>query len=221
MKFHSKFAVSSIAAAFALVLAPSISPAQSVTDKVSSAVGSTAEKGKALASETADKTTDWVKGAPQPASAAEVLSRIHEVNQTEIYVGKLAVKKGTTPEVRDFGKDLVKDHSAADRKIEALAKDENLQLSPPGPVSAELGRVRNHDGAVQEMLANVNGDTFDRDFLHAMVEDHQKNIDALKDVQAKSNDPKLKDLIQELLPQLTDHQEMAEKLLEKAKKKAS
>jgi putative membrane protein len=210
MNINSRIILSSATALLAISLAGSVSHAQSVTDKVSSAVRSTA-----------DKTTDWVKGAPEITSAAEVLSRIREVNETEIYAGKLAVRKGSTAEVRTYGKSLVKDHRAVNRKVEALAKDEGVQLSPPGPVSAELARLNNHDGAVREMLANVSGNTFDRDFLHAMVEDHQKNIDALKDVQAKSDDPKLKSFIQDLLPQLTDHQEMAEKLLEKAKKRAS
>ena len=221
VKFRSKIILSSSAALLAITFCAPIAGAQSTTDKVTSTVSDTTAKGRDALSKTADKTSDWMKGAPAPASAAEVLSRIHEVNETEIYVGKLAMKKGSTAEIRSYGEDLVKDHRAADRKIAELAKDEGIEISPPGPVSAELGRVRNHDGAVQEMLANVNGDTFDRDFLHAMVEDHQKNIDALHEVEAKSDDPKLKALIHDLLPQLTDHQEIAEKLLEKAKKRAS
>jgi putative membrane protein len=196
------------------------SRAQSVTTTVKSAVSNTAEKSKNAVSETADKTQDLVKGATT-GTTADVLSRIHEVNQTENYVGKLAEKKGSTDEVRSYGRELVKAHMKADLKIQDLAKAENLQLAPPAPVSVELERIRNHDGAEQEMLANVSGSTFDRDMLEAMVEDHQKNIDALKEIQKTSGDQKLRDLIQELIPQLTDHQEMAEKLLVKAKKSAS
>jgi putative membrane protein len=219
-KIRSRLFLSSMTVLAMTFAAPAVW-AQSTTDKVASAVSDTADKGKAAVSEAADKTEDWAKGAPTETSAAAVLSRIHEVNDAEIYAGRLAAKKGSTAEVRSYGKELMRDHAKVDRKIQALAKDEGIELSPPGPMSAEMGRLRNHDGAVKEMLANVSGNTFDRDFLHAMVEDHQKNIDALKDVQAKSDDPKLKDLIQALLPQLTDHQEMAEKLLEKAKKRAS
>ena len=218
-KTGSYFFTSSMSAALLVTFAASLSRAQSVSTKVKSAVSDTAEKSENAASEAADKTRDVIKGAT--TGTADVLSRIHEVNETEIYVGKLAEKKGSTDEVRSYGKELVKDHMKADLKIQALAKAENLQLSPPAPVSVELGRVRNHDGAEQEMLANVSGNTFDRDMLEAMVEDHQKNIDTLKEIQKTSDDQKLRDLIQELIPQLTDHQEMAEKLLVKAKKSAS
>jgi putative membrane protein len=220
-KIRSSPFLASTAAILAMTFAAPLVWAQSTTDKVASAVSDTADKGKAAVSEAADKTEDWAKGAPPETSAAAVLSRIHEVNDAEIYAGKLAMKKGSAAEVRSYGRELVRDHSKVDRKIEAMARAEGIELSPPGPMSAEMGRLRNHDGAVKEMLANVNGNTFDRDFLHAMVEDHQKNIDALKAVAAKSDDPKLKNLIQRLLPQLTDHQEMAEKLLERAKKRAS
>ena len=216
---YSKLFLSSISAGFLVTFAASVSRAQSVSTKVKSAVSDTAEKSENAASEAADKTRNVIKGAT--AGTADVLSRLHEVNQTEIYVGKLAEKKGSTDEVRSYGTELVKAHMKADLKIQDLAKAENLQLSPPAPVSVELERVRNHDGAEQEMLANVSGNTFDRDMLEAMVEDHQKNIDALKEIQKTSDDQKLRDLIQELIPQLTDHQEMAEKLLVKAKKSAS
>jgi putative membrane protein len=216
----SNLFLSSMSAALVVTFAASVSRAQSVSTKVTSAVSDTATKTENAASEAADKTRDLMKGATT-GTTADVLSRIHEVNETEIYVGKLAEKKGSTPEVRSYGKELVKDHRKADRKIQALAKAENLQLAPPAPISVELGRIRNHDGAEQEMLANVSGNTFDRDMLEAMVEDHQKNIDALKEIQKTSDDQKLRDLIQELIPQLTDHQEMAEKLLVKAKKAAS
>lgn len=217
--FFSSLFVSSMTVAAVILAAPQ-SRAQSVTNKVSSAVSNTAEKGKTAVSETADKTANFIKGAPAGTSA-DILSRIHEVDETEIYAGELAAKKGSTPEVQSYGKELVKDHSNVERKVEALAKDEGIQLSPPAPESEQLERIRNHDGAVQEMLANLSGSAFDRDFLHAMVEDHQKNIDELKEVQKTTSDQKLRGLIQELLPQLTDHQEMGEKLLEKAKKTSS
>ena len=219
-RVRSNLFLSSMSAALVVAFAASASRAQTVTNKVTSAVSDTAAKGENAASAAADKTRDLVKGATT-GTTADVLSQIHEVNETEIYVGKLAEKKGSTAEVRSYGKELVRDHLKADRKVKALAKAENLQLAPPAPVSVELGRIRNHDGAEQEMLANVSGNTFDRDMLEAMVEDHQKNIDSLKAAQAASDDQKLKDLIQELIPQLTDHQEMAEKLLVKAKKAAS
>jgi putative membrane protein len=181
------------------------SNAQSMTEKAQSAVNETARDAKAL-----------VNGSPAPGSSADVLSQLHETDRGEMKVGRLAEKKGSTPEVRTYGKELARDHAAADRKVIGLAKEENLELSPPAGESVDLQKKANHDGAVAEMLANVKGNTFDRDFLEAMQKDHAEDIAKLTDVMNSTNDPKLKSLIAELLPKLKHHQEMAAKLLTQA-----
>ncbi len=145
----------------AMAIYPSLSNAQSMTDKAKSTLTGTAEQAKEL-----------VAGAPA-GTPADVLSQIHETDQTEMEVGRLAEHKGSTEEVRNFGKTLAADHSAADRKVTAVVRELNVQLSPPAKASADLEKKQNHDGAVKEMLANVSGNTFDRDFLEAMSKDHQ------------------------------------------------
>ena len=189
----------------AMALYPGISGAQSMTDKAKSALSDTAEKTKTL-----------FAGAPA-GTPADVLSQIHETDQAEMEVGRLAEQKGSTSSVRSYGKTLAHDHSAADRKVTALARELDVQLSPPAKPSTDLEKKQNHDGAVKEMLANVSGNTFDRDFLEAMSKDHQEDIAKLTEVMNSTSDPKIKNLIAELLPKLKQHQDMAEKLLAQAK----
>ena len=190
----------------AMALYPTASSAQSMTEKAESAVNETAKEAIAVTS-----------NAPAPGSTADVLSQIHETDQAEMKVGGLAEQKGSTAEVRGYGKELANDHAAADRQVVGLSKAEGIELSPLAAPSADLQNKENHDGAVAEMLANVSGNTFDRDFLEAMHKDHQKDIAKLTDAMNSTSDPKLKNLIAELLPKLKHHQEMAEKLLEQAK----
>jgi len=189
----------------AMALYPTASNAQSMTEKAKSTVNETARSASAM-----------VNGSPAAGSPADVLSQIHATDEAEIKVGDMAEKKGASAEVRSYGKELAHDHAAADRKVEALAKEENLELSPPAGESADLQKKENHNGAVAEMLANVSGDTFDRDFLEAMKKDHESDIAKLTDAMNSTNDPKLKQLIASILPKLQHHQEMAEKLLTQA-----
>ena len=151
-------------------------------------------------------------------AAVDLLSQLHETNQTEVELGKMAGQKGSTPDVRSYGKELMSDHSAADRKVEKVARDLGLELSPPTAPSKALQEKQNHDGAVREMLENVSGKDFDRDFLEAMSKDHQKAIQDLTEALNTTSDAKVKALLQELLPKLKEHQQMAEKLLAQAKK---
>jgi putative membrane protein len=189
----------------AMTFYPAVSSAQSMTDKAKSALSDSAEQTKTL-----------IAGAPA-GTPADVLSQIHETDQAEMEVGRLAEQKGSTADVRNFGKTLAHDHSAADRKVTALARELSVQLSPPAKPSSDLEKKQNHDGAVKEMLANVSGNTFDRDFLEAMSKDHQHDIEKLTDAMNSTTDPKIKSLIAELLPKLKHHQEMADKLLGQAK----
>src|SRR5215831_13884111 len=68
-------------------------------------------------------------------NSADVLKKLHESNQKEIEMGKLAEQKGQSKEIKSFGKMLVKDHTAADKKVTALAKEEKADL-PPAPTQA-------------------------------------------------------------------------------------
>jgi putative membrane protein len=194
----------------AIALYPATSNAQSMTDKAKSAMTDTADEAKAI-----------VSGAPSPGSPAAVLSEIHETDEGEMKVGRLAEKKGASADVRNYGKILAHDHAAADRKVMGLAKEEGIQLSPPAGETVDLQKKENHNGAVAEMLANVSGNTFDRDFLEAMRKDHEKDIAKLTDAMNSTNDPKLKSLIAGLLPTLKHHEEIAQKLLSEANKSAA
>jgi putative membrane protein len=138
--------------------------------------------------------------APPPS---EVLSKLHQSNQKEIEMGKLAQKNGNSKEVKQFGKTLVQDHTAADRKVVGLAKQEKIEL--PAPPA--------HDMDIPA------GPEFDGKFAQSMLDDHKKDVAETSDARDKTSDPKLKKLLNELLPTLQKHEDMAQKLSESSGKK--
>ena len=60
--------------------------------------------------------------AAEPPTTAEVLTKIHQANEREVDMGRMAAEHGNAKEVRSFGKTLVKDHLAAEKKVAKLAK---------------------------------------------------------------------------------------------------
>src|SRR5690348_6040590 len=78
-----------------------------------------------------------------------------EHNYAEIDVGKLAAEKGKSAEVKQFGARMLKDHSDANQK--ALAAAKQMVIDPPK--SADLGQQ-----ATYLKLKVLSGDTFDRSF---------------------------------------------------------
>lgn len=139
------------------------------------------------------------------AQTAEVLGKLHHSNQMEIAAGKLAEDKGQAKDVKSFGKTLVTDHSAADKKVMALAKEEKIDLPAEAPMPADkMAKMKAASGA-----------EFDKMFAADMLEDHKKDIAEAKEARDATKDPKLKALLQSTIPVLEKHREIAQKLVDK------
>jgi putative membrane protein len=137
--------------------------------------------------------------AADTPSTIEVLGKLHDADQGEITMGKLAEKDGESKEVRDFGKMLVKDHTDADKKVAVLANEEKIELGKPRPM---------------DMAGPASGPTFDVKFAQLMVYADQRDIAALTKARDSSTDDKLKKLLTELLLTLQKHEDTAQKILD-------
>lgn len=144
--------------------------------------------------------------AADDVNSSEVLSKLHHSNQKEIEMGKLATKQGQSKEVKSFGEMLVKDHSAADTKVKALAKQEKVTL----------------EVAPKDDMGSIpHGADFDATFAREMLDDHRKDIAEAKAARDATTDQKLKKLLTELLPTLEKHEQTAQKIVDAKPKSAS
>jgi putative membrane protein len=140
--------------------------------------------------------------ADDPPTTAQVLGKVHQSNLKEIQMGKMAQDHGLSKEVKNFGKALVKDHSAADKKVGKLAKDEKVDLAAnTPPTDAKMDDV--HTGAA-----------FDNAFAKSMLDDHDKDVAEVTAARDATTDPKLKRLLTDILPVLKKHQATAQKLVD-------
>ena len=92
----------------------------------------------------ADPTPATRSPAPAPSSAetgksaaamsaSAVLSMLHQVNQDEIKLGRIAQPKAQNDKVKDYAKDMIDDHTALDKKIgDFVQKGEAAGLELPG-----------------------------------------------------------------------------------------
>ena len=88
-------------------------------------------------------------------------------NLAEVEMGKLAQDKGATDGVKNYGKELADDHSAANQKATALAN--SIGVTPPTEPTKK-------QKAEHDKLAKMSGAAFDRAFIKAMIADHKKDI---------------------------------------------
>jgi putative membrane protein len=129
------------------------------------------------------------------------------IGKAEIELGQLAVKNTQDENVRKYAERMVKDHSAADKKLKSIAAKENLQL--PQSLDPE------HE-ALKTKLQSLKGEDFDRAYVNAMAKGHDKAVALFESASQQPQMPdELKQFAAATLPTLEQHKEMAHSLHEK------
>lgn len=123
-------------------------------------------------------------------------------DNSEVALGNLAQQKGSSSGVKDLGKMLATDHSAHKQVVAALAQKANV------PVTDDL---KDEAKAEQTKLQGLSGAAFDKEFVRATVEDHQKDI-AKYEQEAKSSDAETAAMAKQTLPTLRKHLQTAQAL---------
>lgn len=124
----------------------------------------------------------------------------------EIEFGQLAQARGATPGVRDFGRTLESDHGQARLQMTAVAT--SLGVTPPTGAKSEAREE-------YKKLSSLQGAAFDAEFLRAMVEDHQKDIQDFQ-AEAKTGSGPAPKMAAQQLPTLQKHLMTAQSLEKEA-----
>jgi putative membrane protein len=123
--------------------------------------------------------------------------------QAEVALGRLAADKAGSQPVRQFGQQMVTDHSQANQDLQAIAKQQNLTL-PSKPDSTGV--------ATEQRLQASSGPAFDAAYTRDMVQDHQKDVADFQKEASSGQDPALKAFAQKYLPVLQHHLQMAQQI---------
>jgi putative membrane protein len=108
----------------------------------------------------------------------------------------LAQQKAHSQSVREFGAQMVKDHSAANEKLKALAESKNITL-PANPSVEEM--------TAKAKLQVLSGDSFDKSYIKGMIKDHEEDIAEFQKEAASGQDPDARAFARATLPTLEAH----------------
>ncbi len=129
------------------------------------------------------------------------------IGKAEIELGQIALKNTQDAGVRKYAERMVKDHSAADKKLKAIAAKESLQL----PQSLD----QEHE-SLKMKLQSLKGEDFDRAYVKAMANGHDKAVALFESASQQTQMPgELKQFAASTLPTLEEHKEMAHSLHQK------
>ena len=151
-------------------------------------------------------------GATTPAmSDANIAAVIATANTGEIAEGQMAERRAHDPGVKAFGKQLVDDHRAFQKKIDMAAKDAHVTPQPPATVDSMKQQAKQAD----DSLARLSGAAFDRAWVAHEVAAHQKTLGDLQRMQGMAQSQQLRDAISAGITSVQQHLQKAQALQSK------
>jgi putative membrane protein len=88
----------------------------------------------------------------------------------EVELGRMALDRAVNPDVKKFAQMMIDDHTKANAELTSIATQYNIPV-PSAPDD------KHND--LRDKLAKYQGADFDREYINAMVDDHQDAVDKL------------------------------------------
>ncbi len=116
----------------------------------------------------------------------------------EIELGKLAASKAQSADVKAFGQKMVEDHTKTMEEVKTLMIQKKVLL--PSDVMPTHTETMNK-------LSNLSGAEFDKEYVRAMVETHEKDVATYENISKTATDADVKAFATKKLPALKTHLE--------------
>jgi putative membrane protein len=143
-----------------------------------------------------DTTGNKAKGGTLSSADKAFIKDAAKGGMMEVAMGRVAEKNGTNSEVKNFGARMVKDHTKANEDLKGIAKEENVEW----PAEKEAGKWKS-----------------DKDYMDAMVKDHEKDLAAFEKEAKNGSDPDVKSFASKTAKTVREHLEMAKEIDAKLK----
>ncbi len=188
-----------------------VSDSTSATSPAATGTGMTADAAGAASS---GASTSGTSAAGSGASAAtpndaQIAAIVMTVNTSEIDAGKLAESKGQNAKVKDYAREMIKEHTVMNQEGSALTKKKHLS-----PQESDVTKTMKDDaGKVAANLKSATGHSFDKAYIDSQVADHEKVLMMIDNVLLpNAKDAELKAMLQKARPAVNMHLDQAKAL---------
>lgn len=159
----------------------------------------------------ATPTPSTATPAPAALTDANIAALLDEANAGDSAMGKLAATKGTSAAVKEFGRQMERDHHTLRQQGQALAKKENLAPQAPSNDTLTTASTKMHDS----LNAMPKGKDWDKAYIDNEVAVHQSVLNLLQTAQSSAQDTSLKALITKAQPLIQAHLQKAQSIQSK------
>ena len=127
-----------------------------------------------------------------------------QLSMMEVELGRLAVQRGSSAGVKQYGQEMVEEHTRANQELMQLAMQKKVEL--PTEMSTQ-------NTAMIDRLSGLSGRSFDTAYKQAMIDSHNQAIALFQAQSQQGQDPQLKAWATQKLPNLQAHLEMVNQML--------
>jgi putative membrane protein len=139
-----------------------------------------------------------------------LLRQIHAANLDEIEMGKTAMDKAPSPEVKKFATQMVTDHTSADQKLTDVAKRANLDLNAP-PVDPIAQALQSAAEERKRAIRSLTGAQFEAAYVAPQVDNHALVLKLVEEAQKTASGDTRK-VLDEMRPTVEAHLDHAKSL---------
>src|SRR5215813_3638380 len=125
---------------------------------------------------------------------------VSSVNNLEVELGRLAMDRSTSSDVKSFANKMVEDHSKANADLRQLASMLKVSLPTANDVSSN---------AIKNKLQTLPQSQFDRAYLDEMVKGHSDAVNQFEAYGKDAQNSDVKGWASKTLPVVRDHLAMA------------
>jgi putative membrane protein len=165
--------------------------------------GATSTPGMASASGAA---TAGGSDSSSTVNDGQISAVVDAANDGEIEQAKIAVKKAKNAHVKHFAQHMIDDHTKAESKLKSTDSKASITLQE-SPKSQE---IKSGGESVLTSLRSQSGADFDKTYMDAQVDEHQKVLNTLDRLIPQAQNDDLKKFLQECRTKVAGHLKMAQ-----------
>ena len=145
--------------------------------------------------------TGMAPAAPAALTDANIVYILDNANMLDSATGYIAATKGTSKEVRDYAKMMMRDHHSLRAQGQALAK--KLSVTPQAPANDDS--KAQYDKATSMLTGATKGKDFDKAYIDDQVEYHKNLLSTATAAMGAAQNAELKNFIQKAAPAVQAH----------------
>jgi putative membrane protein len=139
----------------------------------------------------------------QAAADSAYIREVYAANVLEVRLGTLAGQRAADTAVKQFGRQMVTDHSTMAQQWTSLATRNRL------PTSGTLSAIQQQTA---DRLANLSGAEFDRAYMSEMVSDHRQDAATFQRIAGSARSTEVRQLAAKAVPLIQQHLTRAQQL---------